>query len=237
MRQFFLQSVTALALFVCFLATTQADPISRTNTLAKLAPTLNKAVLSKALSAVDCAVKSGLNPSKRLAIIDYSLPSSQNRLWIFDLEHTRLLLKDFVAHGKNSGDNYATSFSNREGSHQSSLGLFLTRESYTGRHGLSLRMEGLEPGINDSALDRAIVIHGASYVDPAWIDIQGRIGRSLGCPAVRQKIASSVVNNLKGGQFVFSYYPDREWLDNSPYLNCQQAKVSAILSPLINTNS
>ena len=147
-------------------------------------------------------------------------PSSQERLWIFDLEKGELLLRDLVAHGKNSGNFESTAFSNTEGSHQSSIGLFQARESYYGRHGYSLRLDGLEPGINDLARQRAIVIHGADYVNEDWVSKYGRIGRSHGCPAVDNQIVKRVVDNLKGGQLVFKYYPDQEWLHSSGFLKC-----------------
>lgn len=190
--------------------------------LTRVAPEMNPAVLKKAVSSMECALANGAEPAARLAVIDFSLPSSEQRLWIFDLQRKKLLLQDLVAHGAGSGDNYAAAFSNIEGSHQSSIGLFRTQESYIGRHGYSLRMDGLEPGINDLARQRAIVIHAADYVDPSWVDRYGRIGRSQGCPAVRPEVASMVVDNLKGGQFMFSYYPDEHWLATSEFLNCPQ---------------
>lgn len=197
-----------------------SSPEGLADTLARTAPNLDRHVLSNAVQAMQCAVRHGAAPAQRLAVIDYSLPSSEPRLWIFDLSRKRLLLEDFVAHGQNSGENLATRFSNHEGSHQSSLGLFVTQESYFGAHGYSLRMDGLEPGVNDRARDRAIVIHAADYVDPTWISRQGRIGRSQGCPAVRPEIAKMVVDSLKGGQFMFSWYPDQNWLQSSTFLNC-----------------
>lgn len=198
------------------------------STLSSQAPALQKKVLQKAVTAMNCAVNGGMAPAERLAIVDFSLPSSQPRLWIFDIRRKELLLEDFVAHGQNSGDNFATRFSNRVGSHQSSLGLFRTQESYFGRHGYSLRMDGLEPGINDRARDRAIVIHAADYVDPEWIDRQGRIGRSQGCPAVRPEIAELVVDSLKDGQFMFSYFPDPDWLASSAFLNCAPSQIASL---------
>lgn len=192
------------------------------------APALEPKVLKKAVAAMKCAVNNGMDPAARLAVIDFSLPSSERRLWIFDLQEKRLLLEEFVAHGQNSGDNYANRFSNIVGSYQSSLGLFRTQESYYGRHGYSLRMDGLEPGVNDRARDRAIVIHAADYVDPSWIERQGRIGRSQGCPAVRPEVAEVVVNSLKDGQFMFSYYPDPDWLASSTYLNCEPSQVASL---------
>lgn len=191
-----------------------------TTELAQLATSLNQSVLHRAVAAMHCAIKDGADGSERLAVIDFSLPSSEHRLWIFDLASKSLVLEDFVAHGKGSGQNMATVFSNVEGSHQSSLGLFRTAESYFGAHGYSLRMDGLEQGVNDLARTRAIVIHGAKYVDPSWIPRQGRIGRSHGCPAVRPDIAELVVDQLKDGQFLFAYYPDEQWLSKSSYLNC-----------------
>nr|WP_233356567.1 murein L,D-transpeptidase catalytic domain family protein [Pseudomonas mangrovi] len=191
------------------------------NTLARVSPGLDREVLRHALAAMQCAVNNGAAPARRLAVIDYSQPSTERRLWLFDLDKRRLILRDFVAHGRRSGENFATEFSNTLGSYQSSLGLFRTAESYRGRHGYSLRMDGLEPGINDLARERAIVIHAADYVNPALVASQGRIGRSLGCPAVRPEIARMVIDQLKGGQFMFAWYPDQNWMRSSAYLNCK----------------
>lgn len=197
-----------------------ATPAALHHSLWQSAPKLDKQVLSHALDAVQCAVQQGNKAAERLAVIDFSLPSSEKRLWIFDLKKRTLLLNDFVAHGAKSGDNLASSFSNVNGSHQSSIGLFRSAESYRGKHGYSLRMDGLEPGFNDRARERAIVIHGADYVNPEWIPRQGRIGRSQGCPAVRPEITKTVVDALKDGQLVFSWYPDPQWLQTSSFLNC-----------------
>ncbi|PLW82708.1 hypothetical protein CWI75_09000 [Kineobactrum sediminis] len=214
-----------IATFVCALATTPVTastaPRSLFEELATAAPALDRNVLRKAIGAMSCALDQGIEAAKRLAVIDFSLPSSVSRLWIFDLEERALVLQELVAHGQGSGDNFATEFSNVSGSHQSSIGLFRTQESYMGRHGYALRMDGLERGVNDLARARAIVIHGADYVAHDWIEHQGRIGRSHGCPAVRQEIAGAVVDELKDGQFLFSYYPDPNWLADSKYLNCR----------------
>ncbi|MGY4664910.1 hypothetical protein ACVWZ9_005704 [Pseudomonas chlororaphis] len=200
------------------------------NSLAHAAPELNPQVLKSALSAMQCAVNSGARQARHLAVIDYSQPSTARRLWIFDLNKRTLVLRDLVAHGQKSGENFATQFSNRMGSFQSSLGLFRTQESYEGSHGYSLRMDGLEPGFNDLARDRDIVIHAADYVSPLWSRRQGRIGRSLGCPAVRPQVARQVIDRLKDGQFMFSWYPDQRWLKSSPYLNCQPRQVASIVA-------
>ena len=200
------------------------------NSLAQAAPELNPQVLESALSAMQCAVNNGASKARHLAVIDYSMPSTAKRLWIFDIKAKKLVLRELVAHGQNSGQNFATRFSNSEGSFQSSLGLFRTQESYQGANGYSLRMDGLEPGINDRARDRDIVIHGASYVNPLWSQSQGRIGRSQGCPAVRPQVARQVVDNLKNGQFMFAWYPDQRWLKSSAYLNCKPQLVASIVS-------
>jgi hypothetical protein len=182
--------------------------------IASLAPQANRDALALAMKAMRCAQGSGLGvDATRLAFIDYSRPSTEPRLWVFDLANNQLLYEEVVAHGRGSGENLARFFSNVSGSHTSSLGLFLTRDTYQGRNGYSLRMEGLEPGINDAAMERAIVMHGAPYVDPRTAAKQGRLGRSFGCPAVREAVARGMIDVLKGGQFVFAYYPDAEWLD------------------------
>ena len=231
LRRALLATASIFALSSPLLADQAADTLL-IDTLSREAPALDRAVLGKALAAMQCAVNSGVRSSKRLAVIDYSLPSSTPRLWIFDLTERKLLLEELVAHGQNSGENYASSFSNVVGSYQSSLGLFRTQESYFGRHGYSLRMDGLEPGINDRARERAIVIHQADYVDPGWIERQGRIGRSQGCPAVRPEVVEQVVDSLKNGQFLFAFYPDQAWLADSAYVNCQPSRVASILTVL-----
>lgn len=198
-----------------------------TDALLQAAPTIDAKVLDLAVSAVKCATTNGMSPSQRLAVIDYSRPSTEPRLWVFDLHRRKLLYRELVAHGRNSGENYAKAFSNTEGSLQSSLGLFRTLDTYNGGNGYSLRMDGLEAGFNDKARERAIVMHGAPYVNAELARKQGRVGRSWGCPAVRSGIARQMIDTLKGGQFVFSYYPDPEWLAASRYLHCDNAKTLA----------
>jgi hypothetical protein len=222
--------LTGLWLFCAPLAAANAVQDVRLAELARNAPGLNPEALRHALAAMQCAVNHGAEPAQRLAVIDYSLPSTERRLWIFDLQRKRLLLRDFVAHGRQSGENFAARFSNRLGSHQSSLGLFRTAESYRGKHGYSLRMDGLEPGLNDLARERAIVIHGADYVSPRLVRSYGRIGRSLGCPAVRPEVARLVVDQLKGGQFLFAWHSNRRWLQGSAYLDCKPQRVASILA-------
>lgn len=195
--------------------------------LAGAAPGADPKVLALALEARDCALARQVVPDPaRLAVIDYSRPSTEPRLWVFDLDAGRLLYAEHVAHGRGSGGNLATAFSNRSGSHQSSLGLFRTAETYRGGNGYSLRMDGLEPGVNDAARERAIVMHGADYVDPVTAALQGRLGRSFGCPAVRREVAAEVIDALKQGQLLFAYYPDEDWLRRSPFLGCDPATLA-----------
>ena len=179
-------------------------------------------VLKLALAATSCAVASGeIDAPPTLTVIDYSRPSVDPRLWVFDVATGELLFKELVAHGRNTGENYATKFSNQMDSRQTSIGLFVTDDTYVGSNGYSLRLDGLDAGFNDRARDRAIVMHGAPYVNQEIAAAQGRIGRSWGCPALRTAIASKVIDTIRGGGVIFSYYPDREWLQTSRFLNCR----------------
>jgi L,D-transpeptidase catalytic domain len=197
--------------------------------LAAAAPTANREVLSLATRAADCARRQGLlDGFHRLAVIDYSLPSTSQRLWVFDVDRGMLLFQELVAHGRNTGEQLATRFSNVEGSKMSSLGLFQAVDTYYGNNGYSLRLRGLDAGFNDHALSRAIVMHGAPYVSEAIAERLGRLGRSWGCPAVRQEVAKVVIDTLKGGALLFAYYPDRKWLKESPLLSCGAARDSRI---------
>jgi len=153
-----------------------------------------------------------------IAIADFSKSSREKRLYVIDLENYKLLLNTYVAHGRNSGDDYANRFSNKESSFQSSLGFYRTMETYQGKHGLSLRLEGLEKGINDLAYRRAIVMHGADYVSEQFIKKTGRLGRSLGCPAVSEKDHKLLINLLSDGGGLFIYSPDKNYLASSSFL-------------------
>ena len=178
-------------------------------------------VLQMALDAVQCGVASGdLAAPPTLTLIDYSRPSTQPRLWVFDLHSGALLFHELVAHGKGTGENLAEHFSDDMNSHQTSLGLFVTRDTYVGRNGYSLRLEGLEPGFNGRAMERAVVMHGAPYVSEDFATKQGRLGRSWGCPALREAVAHQVIDTVRGGGVIFSYYPDEKWLTASRFLNC-----------------
>ena len=184
------------------------------------ARSLDGTVLRLALNAAACAQGIGAVAHDRLlTIIDYSKASTEPRLWVLDLERERVLFEELVAHGRGSGENFATRFSNAEGSHQTSLGLFRTADTYVGSNGYSLRLDGLEAGINDHARDRAIVMHGAPYVSEDHLRSVGRLGRSHGCPALRPAIARTVIDTIKQGSLVFAYYPDKQWLRGSRFLN------------------
>jgi len=176
-------------------------------------------VLEMALGAASCAVKSGtVDAPGTLTVIDYSKPSSERRLWVFDLKSKELLYEELVAHGQGSGANMATQFSNNDESHQTSLGLFVTRDTYVGKNGYSLRLDGLDRGVNDRARDRAIVMHGAPYVSESFVKANGRLGRSWGCPAISATVAKQVIDRVKGGGLVFAYYPDAGLIKASKYL-------------------
>jgi hypothetical protein len=178
-------------------------------------------VLDLAMRAWRCGLQEGEFSSPLLTVIDYSLPSTQQRLWVLDVPRHRVLHHELVAHGEGSGDDYAVAFSNIPGSRQSSLGLFRTEWTYNGGSGYSLRLNGLEPGVNDLALERNIVVHGADYVEPDMIAQYGRLGRSWGCPALPREAARSVIEDIKGGSAVFAYYPDAQWLTYSHFLRCE----------------
>ena len=226
----------AALLLAAALAATPAQAVEvLAGDLVKAAPSANPKVLELAARAAECARRQGrLDAFKHLAVIDYSLPSTQRRLWVFDVSRGRLLFEELVAHGRNTGEGAAERFSNIEGSKMSSVGLFQTLETYNGSNGYSLRLRGLDPGFNDNALSRAIVMHGAPYVSQAIADRLGRLGRSWGCPAVRQEVARTVIDTLKGGALLFAYFPDRKWLAESPYFQCDAppARILAGNAPL-----
>lgn len=164
-----------------------------------------------------------------ITCIDFSIPSVKKRLWIVDLKAKKVLFHDFVAHGKNSGENMATTFSNVPNSLMSSLGFYVTDNRYTGKHGLSLRLSGQEAGFNDKAMERAVVLHGADYVNTNIIKQMGRLGKSFGCPAVSREIADEVINTIADGSCLFIYYPDPSYLKESMLLSETEA-IDFILS-------
>ena len=194
-----------LALSLLLSTQVRADDVAL---IRQLAPDLKPVVISEAVSAMKCAQNNGVGRSAdRLAIIDYTLPSRTPRMWVVDLKNKKLLFEEHVAHGQGSGDDVPNAFSDREGSHQSSLGLYLTDETYEGGNGYSLKLHGLSKGFNESAMQRYIVMHGAPYVNPDAITALGRLGRSWGCPAVRTEVAAPIIDTLKSGQFIYAHGP------------------------------
>jgi hypothetical protein len=182
----------------------------------KLAPRLAPQALEIALTALQRLQAAGAKVrTDVVTVIDYTKPSTERRLWVFDLAHSRVLFEELAAHGKNSGDLRAVRFSNTPNSLMTSLGAFLTGDTYIGQHGLSLRLQGLEKGVNDNSMERALVIHAAAYVNDAIAKAKGRIGRSWGCPAVRPEISRSLIQTVQGGTLVLAYYPDKAWLQTS----------------------
>lgn len=156
-----------------------------------------------------------------LTIIDFSKKSSEKRLWIIDLESSRLLFNTLVAHGRGSGMDMATSFSDQPNSHKSSLGFYITSETYMGKHGLSMRLEGLDKGFNSNAKERAVVIHGANYVSQSFVNQTGRLGRSHGCPALPVELTKTIINVIKGQTVLFISGPSLQY--KSDFLNQNMA--------------
>ena len=171
------------------------------------APTLRPEALRAALSAWDGLHSRGEISRPLLTVIDYGLPSTIRRMWVFDLASRRLLFHELVAHGRNSGDDLTQWFSNEEGSLMTSLGAFVTGTTYLGRNGYSLRLRGMEPGVNDRAEARTIVVHGAPYVSPEVAHKLGRLGRSHGCPAIRSEIARTLIDEVKEHTLLYAWHP------------------------------
>lgn len=184
------------------------------------AQTLRPEVLRVAITAYQRSTEMGIKPNKPIiTLIDYTLASSEKRLWVIDLRQGKILYNSLVAHGKNSGHScYARCFSNRNGSLMSCLGVFMTGDTYFGKDGYSLRLQGLERGINDNARKRCIVMHGSPYVSERIAAETGKVGCSWGCPAVEAHLAKPIINTIKGGSLIISFYPDRNWLRNSSFV-------------------
>lgn len=163
--------------------------------------------------------KNMIRRSNYLTICDFSQSSKKKRLYIIDVDNSKLVTNTYVAHGKNSGGEFANSFSNKPESLQSSLGFYITDNTYTGKHGLSLRINGVDPGFNDKALMRTIVIHGADYVNESRVQQGGYMGRSWGCPAVPKKEATDIITTIKNGTCLFIYHPGKNYLLGSKILN------------------
>ena len=196
------------ALAIAILCAANAHAETSLSKLLAQAPGLHAEALRQALDAVHRAAQHGeVARADLLTVIDYSIRSSEPRLFVFDLKAGKLLFRELCAHGKNSGGDIADRFSNDPGSEETSLGLFVTENTYIGHNGYSLRLKGLSPGLNDMAEARAIVLHGAYYVSREAIKVLGRLGRSWGCPAVRTEVAHKLIDTIRGGTPIFAYYP------------------------------
>lgn len=181
---------------------------------------LSKTVFTYAINGFNYLVEQGkVAKDNIISIVDFSQPSSKKRLFVIDLNNFRVLYNTYVAHGVNSGKEYANQFSNIPESNKSSLGFYETKNTYQGGNGYSLRLEGLERGINDNAEKRDIVIHGAGYVDEALIRSQGYIGRSWGCPALPEKLHKSIIDKIKNGSCLFIYSENNAYLKKSKIIN------------------
>ncbi len=154
-----------------------------------------------------------------LTVCNFELSSVENRMWIIDMNSKKVLFNTYVAHGRGSGDEYAMSFSNKENSHKSSLGFYVTGEIYRGEHGTSLRLDGLDEGYNTAARARGVVVHGSEYVCDKVVGARGKLGRSWGCPAVPSKLSLPIINTIKEGNCLFIYYPEQKYFSNSYWLN------------------
>lgn len=160
-----------------------------------------------------------ISNSRYLTIINYSISANKKRLWVLDMLKNKVAITDLVSHGRNSGEEYARQFSNAPESFKSSLGFFVTGMPYLGKNDYSLRLHGVEEGINDNAYDRGIVIHGANYVSTKYIRAHKRLGRSQGCPAVPVRLNPWLINTIQGGSCVFVYFPSENYFKKSQVLN------------------
>jgi len=181
---------------------------------------LSRQVFQLAMKGFDRLMKSGqLNKDSVLTIVDFSKSSREKRLVVIDLKEKEVLVNTVVAHGRNTGQEFARSFSNLPRSNKSSIGFYITRSTYMGSNGYSLKLDGFEKGFNDKAMQRAIVMHGADYADESVIGRKGYLGRSFGCPAVPDKYNRKIIDRIKNGNCLFVYYPDQKYLKTSKLLN------------------
>jgi len=210
----------------CFAAMEEMGPV-----IQQYAPSLSPEAKNYVLKVLKCAESKIPNP-RTITIIDYAKPSNEKRLWVLDVPDKKLLFHTHVAHGLNSGLKHSQYFSNQNNSKASSIGLYQTEKSYTGRHGLSLQLNGLDAGFNDNASNRAVVLHGGWYVEEAFISKYGRAGRSWGCPAVPDTLSEPLIQTIKEGTLFIIYYPDDRWLSKSKFLNCQAQAFPSKITPI-----
>lgn len=196
------------------------------NMLHNEADTLNTPVINKVITTLRCATAHDVDRNNILTIIDYSLPSNEKRLWVFDLAKKKLLFHTYVSHGIRSGTLLTNYFSNKNDSKASSIGVYKTQKAYYGREGLSLRLDGLDKSFNDNVANRAVVMHGGWYVDENFIKRYGRPGRSWGCPALPLGLYQPIINTIKDQSLMVIYYPSDEWFGKSKFLTCDAVVAS-----------
>jgi len=201
-----------------YLGITSCDLYSKFNF--KKSNSLNYSIFLMAYKGYLVMLSEGLISNNRyLTVMDFELSSNQRRLWVLDIQNTKIVLNELVSHGRNSGEEYARSFSNKPESFKSSLGFYVTGTPYLGKNDYSLRLHGAEEGFNDNALERGIVMHGADYVCSSYIKCNQRLGRSQGCPAVPTKVNKWLIDLIQGGSCLFIYYPDKQYLKKSEILS------------------
>jgi hypothetical protein len=185
---------------------------------------LSKEAFIDAMKGYHYLLGSGkIRNDETVSIVDFSLPSTQKRLFVIDVKRGLVLFNTYVSHGRNSGSELATQFSNDPNSLKSSLGFYVTSDTYKGKHGYSLRLQGVEPSINDNAFSRGIVMHSAPYVNEQTIEKLGFLGRSEGCPAVPENLYKQIIAQIKNGSCLFMYSPDKNYLSHSTILNTASA--------------
>lgn len=204
--------------FACISPSVRANPLNLAESIHARAPNISLQAISAAITAYLNVRRGHLTDKSLVTIVDYSLPSAKKRLAVVDVSSGKVLFYTYVAHGKGSGLDYATHFSNTPGTDASSLGVYLTGATYYGSHGYALRLQGLDPGFNSAAYRREIVIHSASYVSESFAHEHGRMGRSWGCFALSGNVESAIVRLIRGGTVLVGYYPDARWLRSSAYL-------------------
>lgn len=216
-------ALTSLAYAHSEIAQIPASPLNAINAmLQKESATLNIAVINKVMTSLQCVLEKNIEHTNILTVIDYSLPSSEKRLWVFDLNEKKLLYNTYVSHGIKSGTLVSKFFSNKNDSKATSIGVYKTEKTYYGRDGLSLRLTGLDNGFNDNASNRYIVMHGGWYVSEQFIKKYGRAGRSWGCPAVPENLKEGIINTIKDSSLFVAYYPNDNWFSKSKFLNCHK---------------
>lgn len=222
----------SLALFVALpLMATASYAMASTANMQKIlsqAPNLNPKVLQIGITAHENAIKAGFDKTDILTLVDFTKPSNEKRFYVIDLKNNKVLYDTYTTQGKYTGFLYATDFSNVPQSKKSSIGVYKTLKTYGGKHGTSIRLQGMDEGFNDNALQRDIVVHPAWYANPSFVKKYDRTGRSWGCFGVPQKISKGIMNTIKGNSLLVAYYPNKKWLNTSKWLKPNTPKVAKL---------